>query len=139
MASPSRFLGAVLLSLAGAACVTHRTPSSEALALEARALGAGAAPPAFEPAPTGSRPAPAAVGSAAAQPIPAPSVAQSEPVQEWGKADLDPTNDLVVGPPDPVPDCETRLEEAEVRFTPAKLPHERTAGGRITCGNDQVV
>jgi hypothetical protein len=51
---------------------------------------------------------------------------------------MDPDNDLVVGPPDPVPDCEARLTAAGVRYRPARLLPERTARG-LVCGNGQVV
>jgi hypothetical protein len=56
-----------------------------------------------------------------------------------GQADLDPTNDFIVAPPDPVPDCSARLEAADVRFTPSDLPLRRGDRGAITCGSEQVV
>ncbi len=56
-----------------------------------------------------------------------------------GSADLDPTNDEVVGPPSSVPDCEARLQAASVTFRRAELPLRTTARGTLTCGSDQVV
>lgn len=44
----------------------------------------------------------------------------------------------VVGPPDPVPDCEAKLEAAGVEFSPSRLPLHKTKSG-IYCGAQQVV
>lgn len=53
-------------------------------------------------------------------------------------ADADPTNDEVVAPPAPIPDCETRLRAAGVTFKSASLP-VRTQRGGFECGAPQVV
>ncbi|HET6582965.1 MAG TPA: extensin family protein, partial [Nannocystaceae bacterium] len=53
-------------------------------------------------------------------------------------ADLDPVNDLVVGPPAPVPDCEAQLKAAGVTFKPARIGLKKV-DGVPTCGAEQVV
>lgn len=53
-------------------------------------------------------------------------------------ADLDPTNDMEVGPPAVLLDCNARLTAAGVDFVPAELPL-RTKKGGLTCGAEQVV
>lgn len=60
-------------------------------------------------------------------------------VHEPGQADLDPDNDLVVGPPAAVPDCEARLQAAGVRFRTAALPVKIMDRGAWSCGAEQVV
>src|SRR5258706_9386271 len=77
---------------------------------------------------------------------PPPSVAApapEAPPTEWPstprRADLDPNNDFVVGPPTPVPDCEDRLRAAEVVFRRAELPLKTAARGTLTCGSEQVI
>jgi hypothetical protein len=59
------------------------------------------------------------------------------------QADLDPENDGVVAPPDPLADCPERLERAGITFRPARLAlqSERVSGGKevIACGAEQVV
>jgi hypothetical protein len=83
--------------------------------------------------------APPAASSAvtdAATPVSAP--APRVPVRRPGAfANLDPSDDLVVGPPDAVPDCEAQLAAAGVVFHAAELPiHARS---KLTCGAPQVV
>jgi hypothetical protein len=64
---------------------------------------------------------------------------KAEPARtSWGHADLDPSNDLVVGPPAPVLDCEDRLRAAGVTFKPARIGLKKKDGGGI-CGAEQVV
>lgn len=53
-------------------------------------------------------------------------------------ADLDPTNDFVVGPPAPVADCEERLRAAGVTFKPARIGLKKEDGVGV-CGAEQVV
>jgi hypothetical protein len=53
-------------------------------------------------------------------------------------ADLDPTNDEVVGPPAGIDDCAERLKTLQVDFAPATLPVRTHAGG-LVCGAEQVV
>jgi hypothetical protein len=54
-------------------------------------------------------------------------------------ADLDPENDEVVAPPAIIPDCEARLTELGVKFTPAQLPVKAAHGKLPTCGTEQAV
>lgn len=54
-------------------------------------------------------------------------------------ADLDPDNDFVVAPPEPIADCEAKLRAAGVEFTPAELPVKPGNAKRPTCGTPQAV
>lgn len=54
-------------------------------------------------------------------------------------ADLDPLNDFVVGPPEPLEDCEAQLEAAGITFKPARIGVGRKHNGVYTCGAEQVV
>jgi hypothetical protein len=54
-------------------------------------------------------------------------------------ANLDPSDDLVVGPPDAIPDCEAQLARAGVTFRAASLPVHFDRGEKLTCGAPQVV
>jgi hypothetical protein len=56
-----------------------------------------------------------------------------------GHADLDPTNDLVLGPPAPIEDCEARLGAAKVTFKPARIGTSREVDGVPMCGAKQAV
>ena len=58
---------------------------------------------------------------------------------EPGRADLDPDNDEIVGPPAPIKDCEALLDAAGVRFSAATLPVHEDRMGHVTCGAHQVV
>jgi hypothetical protein len=78
-------------------------------------------------------PAPALV--ATAPPVEAPATAP--PPRDPGRANLDPEDDQVIGPPEAIADCEARLTAAGVRFRAGKLPVKATAGG--TCGAPQAV
>jgi hypothetical protein len=67
---------------------------------------------------------------------------KAKPVRRPGAyADLDPDNDLVVDPPDVIPDCEEQLKAAGIKFAPATLAiHEAgPAKHRFKCGAPQVV
>jgi hypothetical protein len=57
----------------------------------------------------------------------------------WGHADVDPSNDYTVGPPEPLPDCEERLAAAGVTFEPARIGVGKKRDGVYTCGAKQVV
>lgn len=65
------------------------------------------------------------------------SVSLSERV--WGRADDDPTNDDVVAPPEPVPNCHARLEAAGIKFRLAHLPLTQAMRGIATCGCHDAV
>jgi hypothetical protein len=54
-------------------------------------------------------------------------------------ANVDPADDLVVGPPDVVPDCENLLETAGVTSRAASLPVHGDPARKLTCGAPQVV
>jgi hypothetical protein len=54
-------------------------------------------------------------------------------------ADLDPSNDYVVAPPDPIDDCEGKLRAAGVVFAKAELPVKQGNAKRPTCGTEQAV
>jgi hypothetical protein len=54
-------------------------------------------------------------------------------------ADLDPGNDFVVAPPEPIADCEQRLRAAGVEFAPAELKVKPGNAKRPTCGVQQAV
>jgi hypothetical protein len=54
-------------------------------------------------------------------------------------ANLDPSDDLVVGPPEILPDCEGQLARAGVTFHPASLPVHEDRDGKMLCGAPQVV
>jgi hypothetical protein len=56
-------------------------------------------------------------------------------------ANDDPSDDWVVAPPDPRPDCHEALAAAGVRFADASIPvhQEGRARARLTCGAEQVV
>jgi hypothetical protein len=53
-------------------------------------------------------------------------------------ADLDPSNDGLGGPPDPIPECEAALLAAGVDHGPASLPVTRRRNGDV-CGVEQAV
>jgi hypothetical protein len=93
-------------------------------------------PPGPIPAPSAL---PAAAVASAMPPAGPPDAAALRSEPEPGGADLDPTNDGVVAPPDPIADCETLLERAGVKTVPSSLPVHRERSGRITCGAEQVV
>lgn len=82
-------------------------------------------------------PAPAVSSAAPPAGPPDATVLRSQP--EPGGADLDPTNDGVVAPPDPIADCDALLKRAGIQAAPSTLPVHRESSGRITCGADQVV
>jgi hypothetical protein len=54
-------------------------------------------------------------------------------------ADLDPDNDFVVAPPEPIADCEAKLRAAGVEFAPAELPVKAGNAKRPSCGVEQAI
>jgi hypothetical protein len=52
-------------------------------------------------------------------------------------ANIDPSDDDVVGPPSAIEDCEARLERAHVKYRPAKVP--LVTHGKMLCGAHQAV
>lgn len=82
-------------------------------------------------------------GSSRATSMEAPQSAAGQPPEQdrptqasrvWGRADLDPSNDSLVAPPDAVPDCGQRLMELGVEFRAASLPLKQYQGDIPTCG-----
>lgn len=65
------------------------------------------------------------------------ATADSGAAASVGHANRDPEDDLVVGPPDVIPDCEAQLRMAGVSFRAARLPTIKKKGQ--TCGAPQVV
>lgn len=86
--------------------------------------------PAPAPEPTPAPPSASAPPPPTAPPIPRP---------DYQQADIDPENDLVVAPPEPIGACEERLTAAGVRFRPTTLPLSQQRGKVFTCGAEQVV
>jgi hypothetical protein len=82
--------------------------------------------------------APASAAPEPAPPPPPEPAAPSPPPPEPGRADLDPNNDTVVAPPEPIADCDARLAAVNVSVGPTTLPRRRSASGR-ECGAPQVV
>lgn len=78
-------------------------------------------------------------GAAAASEPVSSETKPSEATPSRGHADLDPDNDFQIGPPAPLPDCETRLRDAGVTFKPARIGTSRKKDGVPTCGAEQVV
>lgn len=76
---------------------------------------------------------------------PAPLVSSGDaseyagPRRRGAYANLDPSDDLVVGPPDILPDCEGQLARAGVTFRVASLPVHKDHDGKMLCGAPQVV
>jgi hypothetical protein len=75
---------------------------------------------------------------------PAPAQAAPDPppipVRRPGAyANLDPTDDYVLGPPDPYPDCEAELAQAGVKFHAASIPIHPAPKAKFMCGAAQVV
>jgi hypothetical protein len=64
---------------------------------------------------------------------------------DYEQADLDPENDGVVAPPEPLADCTERLTRAGIGFRPAQLPLQNVVSARagreerVACGAEQVV
>lgn len=70
----------------------------------------------------------------------AASALQPKPPRRPGAyANDDPDDDLVVGPPDVLPDCEERLARAGIRYRSASLPVHEEHRSKILCGAPQVV
>jgi hypothetical protein len=78
-------------------------------------------------------PASAPVGDSGLRPAPA------RPARLGAYANTDPSDDLTVGPPDLIPDCETQLTSAGITFQAASVPVHKDSASRITCGAPQVV
>lgn len=64
--------------------------------------------------------------------------ASPEPVADPGRANTDPSDDAITGPPEAISDCAERLEAAGVKFRPGAVPVRQQPGGHV-CGAEQVV
>ncbi|HTM43843.1 MAG TPA: extensin family protein [Polyangiaceae bacterium] len=69
-------------------------------------------------------------------PAPQPAVVA---VRSPGSADLDPSNDFEVAPPDIIENCEALLKEAGVQFKTAELPVHKQKKNTFDCGAAQAV
>lgn len=68
----------------------------------------------------------------------APAGSALQPGDPNAIANLDPTDDLLVAPPDAIVDCDARLTEVGVKFHATTLPVKRQAAG-FDCGAPQVI
>jgi hypothetical protein len=82
--------------------------------------------------------------SAAPEALP-PRLAEPEPEpapparREGAYANVDPLDDFIVGPPEPLADCEDQLARAGVKFVRATLPVHTEGRAKMVCGAPQVV
>jgi len=65
--------------------------------------------------------------------------AEGEAASPAALADVDPHNDDVVAPPEPIADCEAKLRAAGVDFVPAELKVTPGNSKHSTCGVEQAV
>jgi hypothetical protein len=116
---------------------------ARAWSLAAAALWAGCSVPIRKseraPGPTPETSSSAAIPPQIVATLPDAAAPAAPRSPESGGADLDPTNDGVVAPPDPVADCAALLARSRVEATSSELPVHREKSGRITCGAEQVV
>jgi hypothetical protein len=119
----------------GAACDAHHVSDAPS---HHPATGAPTPAPAASGGPDTSVEAPVEKAAiASVEPAPKP-----KPVRKPGAwANIDPDDDGVLGPPEPIDDCEGELKKAGVAFAKAKLPvhDEKFKKRTITCGASQVV
>jgi hypothetical protein len=112
-----------------AVAATAAIPALHGLHAEARP----AAPAVIAPAGQGAAPVALAAPEAAAEPE-APEPEEPEPTEP--PADED--EEVWVGPPDAVPDCEAKLAAAGIEWKASRIPLHKTRGG-IYCGAEQIV
>ncbi|HEU4406069.1 MAG TPA: extensin family protein [Polyangiaceae bacterium] len=89
------------------------------------------------PAASGDRAATAAPAASAVAPSPLP--AAPPPRRPGAYANLDPDDDLVVGPPDEMAECEAELARAGVTFRRATLAVHVPKRSKVVCGAPQVI
>jgi hypothetical protein len=87
----------------------------------------------------GPGPAPAPDPAPALAPAPTTSPAPPPPRRPGAYANVDPDDDLIVAPPDPVPDCTDQLDRAGIRYKASSLPVHQDRRSKIVCGAPQVV
>ena len=103
------------------------------------ASSSAASEPELENAAPEPEPEPEAEPKPEPEPEPAEPTPEPEPPFSWGHADLDPDNDHVLGPPEPLDDCEERLATAGIAFKAARIGVGKKRDGVYTCGAHQVV
>ena len=84
----------------------------------------------------GSESVTAAASSAVVEESPLP---KPPPRSPFAFANIDPADDLVIGPPDVRATCDDDLKAAGITFKPAALPVVTPKKSKITCGAPQVV
>jgi len=117
------YLAAVVLLLA---CGVAHPPAPHAPVAASSSIAYVASEGAVEPA---------ASGAVAEESLPPPPVPRSP----FAYANIDPDDDLVVGPPDVRSSCENDLLAAGITFKAASLPIVTPKKSKITCGAPQVV
>lgn len=126
------------LALGASSCTNSETakplssPAPSSGGRTGEALVAPTLPPTSPSAPSAPAAAPASAPAAAPVSPPAP-----EP--RYGYADLDPTNDRVVAPPEAVPDCEARLRSLGAEFLLSEIPLRNRVQDIPTCGAHDAV
>lgn len=88
--------------------------------------------------PTDAAPPAATVASQAIAAAAPQAIVEAAPTAK-AHADLDPDNDHVVGPPEPLEGCKEALKSAGVTFKPSRIGLGRKHDGVFTCGAKQVV
>lgn len=126
-----RALVSLLFTLELSSCARPDAP-------EPRPTNGGAAPLAPAAVPSASSPRAPSPAPEPPAPPPAAPAPTAPPPPEPGRADLDPNNDTVVAPPDPIADCDARLAASGAKTTTAALPLRKAKTGH-TCGAPQVV
>jgi hypothetical protein len=115
----------------------------------AGSIGSASAPPVVSAPASSAAPDPSAADQPGAQ-VHSSHAGKSEvaPRASGGKlsqplasylADLDPDNDTLVAPPEPLADCYSRLTQQDVQFELFELPLSQKRGTTFTCGAEQTV
>ncbi len=93
------------------------------------------------PAPAAEAPGAGEPSAPAAAPEPPAAAAELVPPArpDSEQADIDPHNDLIVAPPEPLHDCSERLKRARVEFSLTSFPLDQKRGDVFTCGTEQAV
>jgi hypothetical protein len=77
--------------------------------------------------------------SGVALPVSGAATVQANRSSAWFLAEEDPSDDHVVGPPEPIAECEQRLRDLGVAFRQAPIPLRQKRRGTYMCGNEQAV
>ncbi|NVB36361.1 extensin family protein [Pseudenhygromyxa sp. WMMC2535] len=135
--SPARLLLVLVPTLFG--CDGSRTSTPEDPSIEPPAAAALTPTPTQSPPELAPDPEQAPALDSSGDDSQAPEAPTQPQRVSWGHADLDPDNDAVIGPPEPLDDCEDRLQQAGVSFKPARIGVGKKRDGVYTCGAHQVV